>query len=156
MPEINYENWKDRINSSTEMVSAFVSRKYGEGWIEEWEVNLDNHSKVKCFIDKDNIYYKVKYIFNEHNSYVPYRIISITPKTPPTPKKKYKLPVTWEVTGVIEVEAESLEEAIEYFDNNMEHIPLPRDLEYVDGSFNLSCRDISYLELFQSYEFDKT
>ena len=31
--------------------------------------------------------------------------------------KKFKIPVTWEVYGTIEIEADSLEEAIQKFDN---------------------------------------
>lgn len=62
---------------------------------------------------------------------------------------KFKLPVVWEVYGVVEVEAESLEEAVEYFQENSDLIPLPEESHYVDASFNLSCDEISYLELFQ-------
>ena len=66
--------------------------------------------------------------------------------------QKFKLPVCWEVSAIIEVEAESLEDAIDYFDANLEHIPLPRKFEYSEGSFDLSCREYSYLELLQSYK----
>lgn len=31
--------------------------------------------------------------------------------------KKFKIPVTWEMSGFVEVEAESLEDAVERFDN---------------------------------------
>ena len=67
---------------------------------------------------------------------------------------KFKLPVTWEVCGVVEVEAESLEAAVDYFNENSDYIKLPtgEDVVYVDGSFNLSCNEISYLELFQDYK----
>lgn len=62
---------------------------------------------------------------------------------------KIKLPVTWEVCGIIEVEANSIEEAIDYFDENCDHIKLPKDFEYVDGSFNLSDSEIEFIELYQ-------
>ena len=67
---------------------------------------------------------------------------------------KFKLPVTWEMCGVVEIEAESLEAAVDYFNENSDHINLPtgEDVIYVDGSFNLSCDEISYLELFQDYK----
>ena len=53
-------------------------------------------------------------------------------------KKKIKLPVTWEVCGFVEVEAKSIEEAIEIFERDIDHIPLPENCEYVDGSFSLT------------------
>ena len=151
--DIDLDDWRKRINNSTELVRAFVSRKYAEGWVEEWEVNLDNNAKIRCFVDKDKYSFKVKYVRNENNIFLPYRIIKIEflPERP-IPKKKFKLPVCWEVSTIIEVEAESLEDAVDYFDANLDHIPLPREFEYSEGSFDLSCREISYLELLQSYE----
>ena len=53
--------------------------------------------------------------------------------------KKFKIPVTWEVYGTIEIEADSLEEAIQKFDDieiNGEGYDLPLENYYVDGSFN--------------------
>lgn len=150
MINIDLQDWKDRINSSTEVVREFVRRKYAEGWVEEWDVNLDNNAKVRCFIDKDKYCFKVKYVRNENNVFLPYRIIQIEflPERP-IPKKKFKLPVTWEVYGVVEVEAESLDAAVDYFNKNSDDIPLPEECHYVDASFALSCDEISYLELFQ-------
>jgi len=52
--------------------------------------------------------------------------------------KIWKIPVTWEVWSTIEVEAETLDEAIRIFDekeNSDEDYRLPDDPEYVDGSF---------------------
>lgn len=62
---------------------------------------------------------------------------------------KIKLPVNWEVSGFVELEADNIEEAIEKFDAECDFIPLPDDGEYVDGSFNLSGREVEYIELFQ-------
>ena len=62
---------------------------------------------------------------------------------------KFKLPVTWEMYGTVEVEAESLDAAVDYFNENSDYIPLPEESHYVDASFNISCDEISYLELFQ-------
>ena len=62
---------------------------------------------------------------------------------------KIKLPVTWEVCGMIEIEADSIEDAVNKFDENIDFISLPSNGEYVDGSFDLSNREIEYLELFQ-------
>jgi hypothetical protein len=47
----------------------------------------------------------------------------------------YKIPVRWESWGVIEVEAPTLEEAIEIFDSNVDTYNLPSESEYIDGSF---------------------
>jgi hypothetical protein len=52
--------------------------------------------------------------------------------------KTYKIPVTWEVYSHIEVEAKSLDEAIQIFDNKEnsdENYELPTNPEYVDDSF---------------------
>ena len=50
--------------------------------------------------------------------------------------KKWKIPVTWEVCGVIECEAPTLEEAMEYAEDKDGVIPLESD--YVEGSWRLS------------------
>ena len=53
--------------------------------------------------------------------------------------EKFKIPVTWEVYGTIEIEADSLEEAIQKFDDieiNGEGHQLPSNNSYIDGSFN--------------------
>jgi hypothetical protein len=50
-------------------------------------------------------------------------------------KKVFKIPVTWESFGVVEIEAETLDEAIAIFDETQDRIPLPYDSEYVDSSF---------------------
>ena len=64
--------------------------------------------------------------------------------------KKIKLPVTWEVSGLIEIEASSIEEAMKKFDENINYIPLPtHNGEYVDGSFDLTDRDPEFIMLFQ-------
>lgn len=65
-------------------------------------------------------------------------------------KKKFRLPVTWEVCGFVEVEAESVEEAIEAFERDIDHIPLPDDSEYVDGSFGLTDPSVEFIALYNS------
>lgn len=50
---------------------------------------------------------------------------------------KFKIPVSWEMSGIIEVEANTLEKALEYFNTNSDDIPLP-DGEYVDSSFTVT------------------
>jgi hypothetical protein len=45
--------------------------------------------------------------------------------------KTYKIPVSWTVTAVMHIEAESLEDAIKQADNES----LPTDTDYLEGSF---------------------
>ena len=51
--------------------------------------------------------------------------------------KTFEIPVFWEVSGIIEVEAETLEEALEQFDKHEREVgnELPNQYEYIDGSF---------------------
>lgn len=65
-------------------------------------------------------------------------IISLNNKT----KRKFKLAVTYEVCGYVEVEAETLEEAMHIFEEDKDNISLPKDAEYVDDSFTLSTYDV--------------
>lgn len=51
-----------------------------------------------------------------------------------TPKKKWSIPVTWEVASIVNVEADSIKEAFLKVKND-ESIPLPNDSFYIDGSF---------------------
>jgi hypothetical protein len=49
--------------------------------------------------------------------------------------KIFKIPCSWEVCSVMEVEANSLEEAIQIA---IDDAPLPTDSEYIDGSFSVN------------------
>lgn len=53
-------------------------------------------------------------------------------------KKTFKIPVSWEASGFVKIEAETLEQAIEIFDIIEDEIPLPLEEEYIDGSFKRS------------------
>lgn len=57
-------------------------------------------------------------------------------------RQVFKVPVEWKVFATMEVEAETLEEAVEMVkrdeDQNGEPFELPIDPDYVDGSFRLS------------------
>lgn len=66
--------------------------------------------------------------------------------------KKFKLPVEWAVFATVEIEAETIDDAIKYFNENIDDIPLPEhndDECYIDGSFQLSGDDIEYIKAFQ-------
>ena len=60
---------------------------------------------------------------------------------------KIKLPVTWQVTGTVEVEADSIEDAIMNFVGG-DH-ELPDETGYVEGSFELSTDDEECVEAMQ-------
>lgn len=68
--------------------------------------------------------------------------------------KTFKLPVTYSVWGYVNVEAETIEDAIQYFKENSDDIELPLDVdtEYVDGSFELSSEDKEYIEFLNKEE----
>lgn len=50
---------------------------------------------------------------------------------------KIKLPVTWQVSSFVEVDAKSIQDAIENFDGTLYDLP-EADVEYIDGSFQLN------------------
>lgn len=60
-------------------------------------------------------------------------------------KKTWKIPVTWEVCGEVDIEANSLEEAVEIFKEKMDEMPLPSESYYVDGSFRLTSENLEEL-----------
>lgn len=67
--------------------------------------------------------------------------------------KKFKIPVTWEMSGFVEVEAESLEDAVERFDNGYgDMCGLPKNSEYTEESFRRSCDDLPVQDVLNIYE----
>jgi hypothetical protein len=65
-------------------------------------------------------------------------LVNILDKTTKNELNTYVLPVTWEVCGTVTVQAKSPKEAIVYFKENSDYMPLPCNAEYVDDSFMLS------------------
>ena len=59
--------------------------------------------------------------------------------------KTFKIPVTWGSWGIVEVEAETLDEAIAKFDKEEDEYSLP-EAEYIDSSFERE-KDIEIIEL---------
>lgn len=57
-------------------------------------------------------------------------------------QKVQRVAVTWEMCGFVDIEAESMKEAMEKMKEDMDHIKLPENGEYVDGSFCLSSNDV--------------
>ena len=56
-----------------------------------------------------------------------------------------RLAVTWEMAGYVDVEADTLEDAMEKFNKESDYIKLPNG-DYVDGSFRLSTEDVDEME----------
>lgn len=56
-------------------------------------------------------------------------------------KKIYRIPVEWSVSDIVEVEAESLELAVKYVEDNIDDIPLGANEEYIDGSYRINGSD---------------
>ena len=59
--------------------------------------------------------------------------------------KTWFIPVTWEVCGKVSVKADTLKEAMAIARDEAGEIPLPEESEYVDGSWQLSSEDESYI-----------
>ena len=51
--------------------------------------------------------------------------------------KKFSIHVTWQVWSKIEIEAETIEDAVEYVKENLDALPFGTDPEYIDGSYNI-------------------
>ncbi len=86
------------------------------------------------------LYGKLK-LFNDESTILYGGMIMNTTKE----MKQYDLCVTWEMCGTVKVMAHSLEEAMETFYKDLNHIKLP-DGEYVDSSFKLSTDDVEEME----------
>lgn len=67
--------------------------------------------------------------------------------------KVFKIPVCWEVSSFVKVEADSMEDAINKFDKEiLEECELPQETEYIDGSFRRSCDDLPIGDAAVIYE----
>lgn len=65
----------------------------------------------------------------------------------------WRIPVTWSMCSVIEVEASDLESAMDIARDENSDIPLPTDGYYVDGSWELSHDDVE--EVRQCYNHNR-
>lgn len=59
--------------------------------------------------------------------------------------KTWKIPVCWTMMGTVEVEASTLDEAIEIAIDDDGVIPIPDDGTFLDGSWEVDCFDEDYL-----------
>lgn len=61
-------------------------------------------------------------------------------------KKVHRIAVTWEVFGEVEIEANSLEEALDKVEADPDEVQLP-EANYVDGSFKIDRNMSKYLNM---------
>jgi len=54
--------------------------------------------------------------------------------------RTFKIPVSWEEYGIIEIDAETIKDAIRIFDEQSDDLPLPEG-DYIDSSFKRQSRE---------------
>lgn len=57
----------------------------------------------------------------------------------------WKIPVCWTMMGTVNVDANTLDEAIEIAKDDAGIIPIPDDGTFMDGTWEVDCTDIGYL-----------
>lgn len=59
--------------------------------------------------------------------------------------KTWNIPVCWTMIGTVNVEAKTLDEAIEIAKDDAGIIPIPDDGMFMGGTWEVDCTDIDYL-----------
>ena len=67
--------------------------------------------------------------------------------------KKYKIPCVWESYGYMEIEAESIHQAIEIAE--LDDTPLPKESSYIEGSFWVDRDGIDFGDLEEEELFNQ-
>ena len=52
--------------------------------------------------------------------------------------KVFSIPVEWVVTETLEIKADTVEEAINFINDNLDTIPLGTEPAYIDGTYKIS------------------
>lgn len=68
--------------------------------------------------------------------------------------KTWRIPVVYQMWGLVEVEADTLEKAIEFARDEDSPIPLPYDAEYLNGSWEVDL-DGNVEEIREFYNGDE-
>lgn len=89
---------------------------------------------VKCILDEEDSARNCSHY--KEGEYDPVKLEETNYKG--VKRKRFKVPVSWEMCGMIEVVAETKEEALEIVRLSEDDFPLPPDAYYVDDSFELS------------------
>lgn len=58
----------------------------------------------------------------------------------------FKIPVEYKVWGLVEVEAENAEQALNYAKYNIVDLPLPNDPEYIEDSYVIAADTVEELK----------
>lgn len=61
---------------------------------------------------------------------------------------KIRVPVKWEMTGCIEIEADSAKESLEFIKKNGKTLKMPTESEFVEGSIQLVFYDEEFVKLY--------
>lgn len=61
-------------------------------------------------------------------------------------KKVFRIPVEWVVYDVVDIKADSIEEAVKFFVEHLDDIPLGTEPSYVEGTYKITgvCEDSIY------------
>ena len=60
-------------------------------------------------------------------------------------KKSFNVVVEYAMYGTISVEAENLEEAMKFAEDNIDELPFPDESEYIDGSYKIVDKESTIL-----------
>ena len=67
-------------------------------------------------------------------------------------KKSFNVVVEYAMYGTISVEAENLEEAIKFAEDNIDELPLPYEPEYIDGSYKIDKESTILFNEYSNYQ----
>lgn len=59
-----------------------------------------------------------------------------------------KVAVTWQMSGFVDIDAPTMEEAVDKFLDNRDNIAIPKDGEYIEESLELGSEDPEVLKMF--------
>lgn len=65
--------------------------------------------------------------------------------------KTWRIPVAWTMMGMVDVEAKTLDEAIEIAKDDACVIPIPDNGTFLDGSWEVDCSDSAYIREWYNY-----
>ena len=70
-------------------------------------------------------------------------------------KKVFSLPVIWQVWDKVQIQADSIEEAVQYLKDNIDTIPLGTEPEYIDGSYRIDDGDDGINDIQETVKYLK-
>lgn len=157
----NYEKIVDSLNLTDEQKEAVYRVKQFEYTVEDVKMHIGDMYDNDTITREEELYalehveelaerfiYKYKDCSQAENDVYESMIYDFLRDN----LKKFKVPVTWEMYGTVEVYAENAEKANLYVRNNPDEFGLPINKDYVDDSFRLSSdnleENIAMTEMF--------